>query len=183
MKILELLTVRPDDGIAALATVAAMFIGMRLLYGAWPWENRKTWYRTKPFVPVMAAPEQINNEAKEAPTKSFVAVMALPEQSNSDTKETPVDTDSDHFDRKLIAANGESPTDKNASSTTCVTGRTPSALRKKGAAHPRPQVHHRQIEHPEDRASNNSGLISYGDSKRNADHASPDELKLHTPAN
>ena len=32
MKIVELVTAMPDDGIAALATVTAMFIGMRLLY-------------------------------------------------------------------------------------------------------------------------------------------------------
>ena len=97
MKILELLNVMPDEEIAALAIVPVMFIGMRLLYGAWPWESRKTWYRTKPFVPVMAASEQINTEAEEAPTKPLVPVMPLPEQSNSEAKEAPVDTDSDHF--------------------------------------------------------------------------------------
>ena len=80
MKIIELLTVTPDDGIAALAMVTAMLIGMRLLYGAWPWENRKTWYRTKPFVPMRAPPEP-----------------------NSEATETTVDTKNDHFDRKLIS--------------------------------------------------------------------------------
>jgi hypothetical protein len=109
MKILELLAVTPDEQLAALAIVPAMFISMRMLYGAWPWEGRKTWYRTKPFVPVMALPEQINSEAKE----------------------TPVDTESDHFDRKLMAANGDSPTSENAPSTSCETGGAPSALRKK----------------------------------------------------
>ena len=82
----------------------AMLIGMRLLYGAWPWESRKTWYRTKRFVPAMPPPEQTNSEAKEAPTKSFVPVMAPLEQINTEAKETPADTDSDHFDRKLMAA-------------------------------------------------------------------------------
>ena len=77
----ELLTVTPDDVIAALAMVTAMLIGMRLLYGAWPWESGKTWYRTKPIVP--------------APT--------LPEP-NSEATETPADTENDHFDRKLMAA-------------------------------------------------------------------------------
>ena len=101
MKIVELVTAMPDDGIAALATVTAMFIGMRLLYGAWPWESRKTWYRTKRFVPARAPPEQNNSEAKEAPTKP---AMAPPEQINSETEETASDTDSDHFDRKLMAA-------------------------------------------------------------------------------
>jgi len=151
MKIFELLTVVPDEQIAALAIVPAMFIGMRVLYGAWPWEGGKTWYRTKLFVPVMALPEQINSEAKE----------------------TPVDTDSDHFDRKLMAANGDSPTNEHVASTTCVTGGAPSALRKKGAAHPRPQVHHRQIKHLGDRASNNSGSSSYGDNEINTEHAAP----------
>ena len=50
-KITELLTMTPDDVIAALAMVTAMLMRMRLLYGAWPWESRKTWYRTKPVVP------------------------------------------------------------------------------------------------------------------------------------
>ena len=78
-KITELLTMTPDDVIAALAMVTAMLIGMRLLYGAWPWESRKTWYRTKPVVPA------------QIPT-------------NSDAAETRVDTEDDHFDRRLIAA-------------------------------------------------------------------------------
>ena len=142
------------------------------LYGAWPWESRKTWYRTKPFVPVRQPPAQINSETEGAPTKLFVPVIALPEQINSEAKEAPVDTDSDHFDRDLIAANGDSPTDENVPSTKSVTGSTPSALRKKGAAHPRPQLHRRQNEHLGG-ASNNSGSSSYGDNQINADHASP----------
>ena len=77
----ELLTVTPDDVIAALAIVTAMLIGMRLLYGAWPWESRRTWYRTKPIVP--------------APT---------PPEPNSKATENLADTENDHFDRKLIAA-------------------------------------------------------------------------------
>ena len=60
----ELLTVTPDDVIAALAIVTAMLIGMRLLYGAWPWENRRTWYRTKPIVPA-PTPAEPNSEATE----------------------------------------------------------------------------------------------------------------------
>ena len=72
--------------VAALATVTAMFIGMRLLYGAWPWESRKTWYRTKRFVPARAPPEQTNSEAKEAPTKPFVPVAAPPERINSEAE-------------------------------------------------------------------------------------------------
>jgi hypothetical protein len=77
-KIIELVTVTPDDGAVASAMVAAMLIGMRLLYGAWPWEGRKTWYRTKQFAPVPMAP---------AP--------------NSEATETLVDTKDDHFDREL----------------------------------------------------------------------------------
>ena len=101
MKIVELVTAMPDDGIAALATVTAMFIGMRLLYGAWPWESRKTWYRTKRFVPARPLREQNHSEAKEAPTKP---AMAPPKQIHSEAEETASDTDSDHFDRKLTAA-------------------------------------------------------------------------------
>ena len=60
----ELLTMSLDDVIAALAMVTAMLIGMRLLYGAWPWETRKTWYRTKRVVPT---PPEPNSEATETP--------------------------------------------------------------------------------------------------------------------
>ena len=77
-------TIRRDpfgQSIDTMAMVTAMLIGMRLLYGAWPWETGKTWYRTKPIVP--------------APT--------LPEP-NSEAAETPADTETDHFDRKLIVA-------------------------------------------------------------------------------
>jgi hypothetical protein len=81
-KLFELLTVTPADGIAALAMVMVIFIGMRFLYGAWPWESRKTWYHTKPFVPVTAPPEQINSKAKEI----------------------TAGTESDHFDRRLMVA-------------------------------------------------------------------------------
>ena len=79
-KIIEWLTVTPDDIVAAFAMVTAMLIGMRLLYGAWPWESRKTWYRTKPSVLAPTPPE------------------------HSKATETPADTENDHFDRKLIAA-------------------------------------------------------------------------------
>ena len=77
----ELLTMSLDDVIAAFAIVTAMLFAMRLLYGAWPWETRKTWYRTKPIVPAPTSPEP-----------------------NSEATETPADTEDDHFDRRLIAA-------------------------------------------------------------------------------
>jgi hypothetical protein len=116
MKYIELLTVTPDDGIVALAMVTVMLIGMRLLYGAWPWESRKTWYRTKPFVPASTPPEP-TSEATETPvdTKNdhFDRKLTPPEPNRKRTKrrlskteatETPVDTENDHFDRKLMAA-------------------------------------------------------------------------------
>ena len=67
------------QSIDTMAMVTAMLIGMRLLYGAWPWETGKTWYRTKPIVP--------------APT---------PPEPNSEATETPADTEDDHFDRTLV---------------------------------------------------------------------------------
>jgi hypothetical protein len=78
-KITELLTMTPDDVIAALAMVTAMLIGMRLLSGAWPWESRKTG----------TAPSQL---------------CPAPTPTNSDAAETRADTEDDHFDRRLIAA-------------------------------------------------------------------------------
>jgi hypothetical protein len=35
-----------DVVIQAISTVVVVFIGMRVLYGSWPWEGRKTWYAT-----------------------------------------------------------------------------------------------------------------------------------------
>jgi hypothetical protein len=120
MKIIELMTVTPDDGIAALAMVTAMLIGMRLLYGAWPWESRKTWYRTKTFVPMRAPPEP-NSEATEAPvdTKNDDFDRKLiSAQPNSEATETMVDTKNDHFDRKLISPEPNRKRTKRPSSKT-----------------------------------------------------------------
>jgi len=53
----------PFDQLAtATAMVAMMFIGMRLLYGAWPWEPHKTWYRTRPLVEYVVALQRIRRE-------------------------------------------------------------------------------------------------------------------------
>ncbi|HMF24777.1 MAG TPA: hypothetical protein VKG24_22010 [Pseudolabrys sp.] len=50
----------PFDQLAtATVMVAMMFIGMRLLYGAWPWEVHKTWYHTRPLVEYVVALQRI----------------------------------------------------------------------------------------------------------------------------
>jgi hypothetical protein len=49
-----------------LAVAALMFVvvvsSMRLLYGAWPWEAGKTWYRTRQAVGYVAKMRRANRE-------------------------------------------------------------------------------------------------------------------------
>ena len=49
-----------------LAVAALMFVvvvsSMRLLYGAWPWEAGKTWYRTRQAVGYVAEMRRANRE-------------------------------------------------------------------------------------------------------------------------
>ena len=89
----------PVDQLAtATATVAMMFIGMRLLYGAWPWEAHKTWYRTRPLVAYVAALQRLRRELPERQVDSS-------ETSNANHAGSPpslqpgADTSTDTFDR------------------------------------------------------------------------------------
>ena len=78
-----------------LAVIALLLIvvgvGMRLLYGAWPWEVSKTWYRTRQAV---AYVEASRGEKKRGPALRPVR--------------DAVDTSSDSFDRSLTV-NDTSP--------------------------------------------------------------------------
>ena len=50
-KIIELLTVTPDDAIAGIGDGHGdAYWDAYCSTGLWPWETRKTWYRTKPIV-------------------------------------------------------------------------------------------------------------------------------------
>jgi hypothetical protein len=87
------------DQFVLAAFVLVVFIGgMRLLYGPWPWEANKTWYRTKDAVHYL---EALRVEKSRNPTERL-----------GETKETVrvvrrvqdvADTNSDSFDRTLIS--------------------------------------------------------------------------------
>src|SRR5262245_56304207 len=44
-----------DQLVVAAVVVAVVLGGMRLFYGAWPWEAGKTWYRTRQAVEYVAS--------------------------------------------------------------------------------------------------------------------------------
>ena len=88
----------PFDQVA-LSTLILLLVGggMRLFYGAWPWEVRKTWYRTQQAVDFV---EALRNE------KEHKSLPSLAE--NSATTFAPrlaqnaIVSSSDSFDRRLV---------------------------------------------------------------------------------
>ena len=80
--------------IAALMVVVVVG-GMRLFYGSWPWEARKTWYCTRQAVEYV---EALRGEKRRDP-----APPALPLVGDA------VDTSSDSFDRGLMVYDNSPP--------------------------------------------------------------------------
>jgi hypothetical protein len=58
-----------DQFAVAAPVLIVVFGGMRLIYGAWPWEADKTWYRTRAAVDYVAA---VRSKKKCNPTLQFV---------------------------------------------------------------------------------------------------------------
>jgi hypothetical protein len=61
-----------DQFAVAAILIAVVFGGMRLFYGAWPWEASKTWYRTRHAVQYV---EALRNE-KSGSTLQLVRDVA-----------------------------------------------------------------------------------------------------------
>ena len=85
----------------ATVMVVMMFVGMRFLYGAWPWEAHKTWYRTRELVEYVLALQRAHRE--------WVAEQAgSTETSNVNLAGSPPslrrvsDSSADSFDRSLL---------------------------------------------------------------------------------
>jgi hypothetical protein len=87
----EELAITTDELTIAAVLLVVMLGGMRLLYGAWPWEASKTWYRTRQAV---AYVEVLRGEKKRGPAPQLVPDAA--------------DNGSDSFDRSLTV-NDQSP--------------------------------------------------------------------------
>ena len=86
----------PFDEFAIAALVVVVVVGgMRLFYGSWPWEARKTWYCTRQSV---AYVEALRGEKRRDPAPS-----ALPLVGDA------VDTSSDSFDRGLMVYDNSPP--------------------------------------------------------------------------
>jgi hypothetical protein len=84
-----------DEFAIAALVVVVVFGGMRLFYGSWPWEARKTWYCTRQAV---AYVEALRGQKRRDP-----APPALPLVGDA------VDTSSDSFDRSLMVHDNSPP--------------------------------------------------------------------------
>jgi hypothetical protein len=76
-----------DQCVVAALLLVVVVGGMRLFYGAWPWEAGKTWYHTRPAVDYVEALRGQNRESVLRPVPNVDA------------------TTSDNFDRSLIINN------------------------------------------------------------------------------
>jgi len=70
--------------IQAVATLVTFFLGMRVLYGSWPWEENKTWYATRRVLMdkdrISLSPQQIAHAVASAASVDAVDVASrLPE--------------------------------------------------------------------------------------------------------
>ena len=96
----------PFDQFALSALILVLVGGgMRLFYGAWPWEVHKTWYRTRQAVDFV---EALRNEKKHK------SALALTEDSLSThaprLAEDAAELRSDSFDRSLVFDNSSHDT-------------------------------------------------------------------------
>jgi len=91
----------PFDLLAtAIAMVVMILIGMRLLYGAWPWEAHKTWYHTREPMEYVVAMQR----ARRALAARQIGSS---ETSNTSTAGSPSmqgDCSKDSLDHSLLAA-------------------------------------------------------------------------------
>ena len=87
-----------------------IFGGMRLLYGAWPWEGRKTWYHTRPAVEYLAAlrREHRDRELHEL-ENTFNATNDRFAGSVTPLRQVADDASADHFDRSSMVHGNSLP--------------------------------------------------------------------------
>ena len=96
--------------VVAVLMIAVVIGGMRVLYGAWPWEAGKTWYHTRRAVDYVEALRSANREPVLPPLPQGAAcssdsldgrLKALRQM----TGETPGDS----FDRSLLVQETSPP--------------------------------------------------------------------------
>jgi len=72
----------------AVATVVVVFLGMRTLYGSWPWEGHKTWYATRQLALTAEEEEGISlNPEQIAHAIASAASVAQLQPENAKTLE------------------------------------------------------------------------------------------------
>jgi len=87
------------DQLAIATLMVVVVVGsMRVLYGAWPWEARKTWYRTQPSVEYVArlrsaSPESMMQRLASADTSTDCFDRSRMAQDNSESSEVTISPD------------------------------------------------------------------------------------------
>ena len=87
------------DQLAIATLMVVVVVGsMRVLYGAWPWEARKTWYRTQPSVEYVArlrsaSPESMMQRLASADTSTDCFDRSRMAQDNSESSEVTTSSD------------------------------------------------------------------------------------------
>src|SRR5215471_5549538 len=94
---LDPLSTQVDTLAIATLMVVVVVSSMRLLYGAWPWEARKTWYRTRRPVEYVAT-------LRSASSESIMQRLAS------------ADLSTDSFDRSRMAQDNSEPSEVTISS-------------------------------------------------------------------
>ena len=93
------------DPLAFAAALIVLTLGaMRLLYGAWPWEARKTWYHTRPAVEYLAALRRAQRDRELGQLEnSFKAANDRFAGSVTPLRQVAGDASVDHFDRSSMS--------------------------------------------------------------------------------
>jgi hypothetical protein len=97
------------DLLVTAVMIVLVFSGMRLLYGAWPWEADKTWYHTRQAVEYVVALQRAHREralrvvgTSETSNDSFARNLPPPRLVGCDAS-------CDSFDRSLMAHDNSPP--------------------------------------------------------------------------
>jgi hypothetical protein len=85
-----------ETAIQAVAMVVTVFLGMRVLYGSWPWEGDKTWYASRRLLmdkeSIALSPDQIAHAAASAASAASLTKHQLESaKSSSETDSERVD--------------------------------------------------------------------------------------------
>ena len=82
-----------ETAIQAVAMVVTVFLGMRVLYGSWPWEGDKTWYASRRLLmdkeSIALSPEQIADAVASAASVTKHQLESA--KSSSETNSERVD--------------------------------------------------------------------------------------------